>query len=80
MAVTAAAKKILEDALSLSSEERMELMAALSDSFEPAADDLSPEWKAEIQSRIREVERGEVTLVPWSEVQTKIRETLARHR
>ena len=34
--MTAAAKKILEQALALSDDQRMDLMAALSDSFEPA--------------------------------------------
>ena len=47
MTVTAAAKKILEDALALPDDQRMDLMAALSDSFEPATIDLSPEWKAQ---------------------------------
>lgn len=77
--VTAAAKKILEDALALTEGERMELMAALSDSFEPQPTDLSPEWKAEIESRIGQLERGEVEPVGWEQVEARIRATLARH-
>ena len=76
--MTAAAKKILEDALALPDDERMELMAALSDSFEPQPTDLSPEWKSEIEDRIGQVERGEVEPVEWEQVETKIRATLAR--
>lgn len=77
--VTAAAKKILEDALALTDDERLELMAALSDSFEPQPTELSPEWKAEIEDRIGQLERGEVEPVEWEEVEATIRATLARH-
>ena len=76
--VTAAAKKILDEALSLSDDERMELMAALSDSFEPPATQLSPEWRAEIADRIGQIERGEVEPVAWEQVEARIRATLAR--
>lgn len=78
ISVTAAAKKILEDALALTDDERMELMAALSDSFEPEPTQLSPEWKAEIEGRIGQLERGEVEPVEWEQVEAKIRATLAR--
>ena len=77
--VTAAGKKILEDALALSEEERRELMAALSDSFEPQPTELSPEWRAEIEDRIGQLERGEVEPVEWEQVQARIRAALARH-
>ena len=76
--VTAAAKKILEDALALTDDERMELMSALSDSFEPKPTELSPEWKAEIEDRIGQLERGDVEPVEWDQVEAKIRATLAR--
>lgn len=76
--VTAAAKKILEDALALTDGERMELMAALSDSFEPKPAELSPEWKVEIEDRIGQLERGDVEPVEWEQVEAKIRATFAR--
>lgn len=79
VSVTAAAKKILEDALALTDDERLELMAALSDSFEPQPTELSPEWKAEIEDRIGQLERGEVEPVAWEQVEATIRATLARH-
>jgi putative addiction module component (TIGR02574 family) len=56
----------------------MELMTALSDSFEPQPTDLSPEWKVELEDRIGQLERGEVAPVAWDEVEAKIRATLAR--
>ena len=76
--MTSAARRILDEALSLSADERMELMAALSDSFEPRATELSPAWKAEIEDRIGQLERGEVEPVGWEQVEAKIRATLGR--
>ena len=78
--MTTAAKKILEDALSLPEAERMDLMVALSESFEPATTKLSPEWTAQIQDRIGQIERGEVEPVAWEQVEAKIRETLTQRR
>jgi len=55
--VTSAAKKVLQEALALSQQEREELVGALSNSLDPVQ--LSPEWNAEIGARIRKIERGE---------------------
>jgi len=76
--VTSTAKKILDEALALPDDERAALMEALSDSFDPEPAQLSPEWKAEVQSRIAQVERGEVETVPWEQVEARIRQTLDR--
>ncbi len=76
--MTSATKKILEEALALPEEERAALVSALNESLETPADDLSPEWKAEIARRIEAVERGESRLIPWDEVEARIRETLRR--
>ena len=45
-------------------------MAAQSD--EETDDDAEALWEAEIQRRVREVETGQVTLVPWDEVRASI--------
>ena len=74
--MTSATKKILEEALALPEEERAALVSALNESLEAPADDLSPEWKAEIARRIEAVERGESRLVPADEVEARIRATL----
>jgi putative addiction module component (TIGR02574 family) len=76
--VSAAANRVLQDALSLSAEERMELVSALSDSLEPPTIELTPEWRAEIEDRIAQIERGEVEPVSWEAVDARIRATLAR--
>lgn len=78
--MTEAANKILQEALRLPTNERMDLMAALSDSLDAPEAELSPEWKAEVENRIAQVERGEVELVPWEQVEATIRKTLDRHR
>lgn len=74
--MTATAKRLLEDALSLSVDERAELVEALSDSLELAPEDLGPEWTEEIASRIDQIVSGEVKPVRWDEVEARIRERL----
>ncbi|HET6415366.1 MAG TPA: addiction module protein [Polyangiales bacterium] len=74
--MTSATKKILEDALALSEEQRATLVAALNESLETAEDELTPQWKAEIARRIEAVERGESRLIPGDEVEARIRKTL----
>jgi putative addiction module component (TIGR02574 family) len=74
--VTSATRKILEDALALSEEQRATLVAALNESLETTEDDLTPEWKAEIARRIEAVERGDSRLIPGDEVEARIRKTL----
>ena len=76
--MTSAAKKILDDALSLPEDDRAALVDALNESLEAPEEDLSPEWKAEIARRIEAVERGESRLIPGDEVEARIRETLSR--
>jgi len=74
----AEARKILEQALALPEKEREELVAALSDSLSPEPVSLSPEWNAEIESRIAAVERGESKLIPGDEVEARILRSLSR--
>lgn len=78
--VTSSAKKVLSDALSLSSEEQQELLAALSDRIDPMSTELSTEWTQELESRLTALERGEVQPVGWDQVQAKIESTLASLR
>ena len=70
------AQTILEQALALPQNEREELVATLSDSLTP--DSLSPEWNAEVKSRIEEIRSGEVEPVPWSEVKADLNRALGR--
>lgn len=72
------ARDILKQALALPSEERAALVEALGESLEPADDRLSPEWKAEIASRIAAVERGVSKLIPGDEVEAGILRSLSQ--
>jgi putative addiction module component (TIGR02574 family) len=75
--MTPQAKKLYEEALALPEQERLALMQALSDSFDPAAVRLSAD-REEIGIRIAQIESGEVQLVEWTDVEAKIRATLGR--
>lgn len=75
--VTSAAKKILEEALTLPEDERAALADALVASL-GSQDDLGPEWTAEIARRIDAVERGESHLIAADEVEARIRRALAK--
>lgn len=70
--MTSAAKKILEEALALSEQEREGLVSALSSSLEPV--ELTPEWSAEIRRRIQKIERGEAELLDAEEHLAELRQ------
>lgn len=76
--MTSAVKRILDEALDLPDDERAALTEALSDSLHPEPVELSPEWKAEIEGRIAQLERGEARSVAWEEVEATVRRTLRR--
>ena len=66
---------LLADALSLSEEERGELVARLLESLEPITeDDVEAAWDTEIRQRLDELDQGTVRAVPWAEAQRMIRE------
>jgi len=74
--VTDAAEKILEHALSLPEDERRHLVKALNHSLDTNEIELSPAWKTEIGRRIADIESGAVKLVPWDEVEARIKGVL----
>lgn len=76
--MSSAARDLLEEAKKLPHDERQELAEALMETLESEPTTLSPEWTAEVSSRIAQLERGEVKAVPWSEVEATIRRTLRR--
>lgn len=66
--MTKSAENILEQAMALEPDDRMELVDKLSESLEISTDpQYIAEWEAEIARRIEQVERGEVTPIPWRE-------------
>lgn len=71
--------KLLQQALTLTKEERAALVEALADSLVEDEDDpIGPEWKDEIARRIEAVERGDAHAIPGDEVEARIREALGR--
>jgi putative addiction module component (TIGR02574 family) len=70
-----ATEELLNAALALSEEDRLELIDALAASLQP--DDRPPfeeSWREVIQRRSFELRNGKVTAVPWSEVKRQAQE------
>jgi putative addiction module component (TIGR02574 family) len=64
---------ILKQALRLPPEARAALAGSLLDSLDEALDlDAESAWEAEIASRVREIDEGKVTLIPWAEARARI--------
>lgn len=62
----------------LGSEERAQLASFLLETLEPTeSSDVSQAWEAEIQTRWAEIERGDVKLIPATEVFADIRRKLS---
>lgn len=73
-----AARKLLEQALMLSEEERGALVAVLQDSIGKtySQEEVDAAWAVEIERRIADVESGRVRLIPHEDV---VREMKARY-
>jgi putative addiction module component (TIGR02574 family) len=73
--MSAATEQLLEAALALPDEDRLEFVEALAASLRP--EDRPPfdeSWLKVIQRRSTELRTGAVTPIPWSEVKRKARE------
>lgn len=65
--------KLLEEALKLTPEARAALAASLLESLDEQVDEgVEAAWAEEIAKRIRELDSGAVTPVPWSEARRMI--------
>ncbi len=70
-----AAEEVLEAALALPEDERVEVVARLQESVSGSVESvLSPEWKQEIARRIQELEEGTVESIPAEEVDRQMLE------
>ena len=77
--MTSAAKKILEDALSLPEEDRRRLGEALLDSIpRESSEEVEGAWRDEVVRRIEEVRQGKAQPEAWSKVKKHIRDALDR--
>ena len=72
---------ILQEALLLSEEERVELAESIHDSLlSPEERAIKAEWDAEIARRIAEVEAGTAILIPAEEVMKDARASVRKAR
>jgi putative addiction module component (TIGR02574 family) len=71
--MTQPAHELLAEALRLPSSDRGELAARLIESLDPTTDeDIEAAWSAEIQTRLDELQTGQVQPIPWSEARRRI--------
>jgi putative addiction module component (TIGR02574 family) len=68
------AEKLLQEALSLSEDTRVDLAKAFLESVEhePADEGADAAWSAEAKRRLEEVRSGAVKPVPWEEAEGQI--------
>jgi putative addiction module component (TIGR02574 family) len=77
--MTTIAKQLLEQAMALDEDDRVELIGRLSDSLEPSADpDYIEAWGAEIKSRLDDIDSGRAKMIPADEVIRKLRAEVNR--
>jgi putative addiction module component (TIGR02574 family) len=68
------ANKIVEEALSLPSDERASLVEKLISSLNlPIQEEINQLWADEAERRVSQIEKGETELIPGNEVFAKIR-------
>jgi putative addiction module component (TIGR02574 family) len=68
------ADRVFEEALSLPSDERMNLVEKLLTSLNlPIQPEIDRLWAEEAERRVSQIERGDVELIPGDEVFAKIR-------
>lgn len=72
------ARKVLEEALALTPEQRLDLAAELLASVDGEPPETwEAAWRAELDDRMKEVETGAVRPVPWAEARARLRARLA---
>jgi putative addiction module component (TIGR02574 family) len=70
------AENLLDSALNLPASERAQLAASLLQSLDSTDSELDAAWAAEIERRVREIDEGQVTLIPWEQVVQSMHERL----
>ena len=69
--------ELKEKASQLSEAERAELALSLIESLDgPPDSDVEDAWRAEVERRVGQIERGEVQLIPGDEVFARLRRRL----
>ena len=72
-AMTERSIELLQQALSLSEEERADIAASLLNSLETASDpDAEALWQEEISRRATDLDSGQSRTIPWRKVQSQV--------
>jgi putative addiction module component (TIGR02574 family) len=73
-AVIQSPQELLERAMELTSSDRGRLAAMLIESLETHCedDDTTEAWSEEVQRRLRDIDDGKISLVPWAEVRRRM--------
>jgi putative addiction module component (TIGR02574 family) len=65
--------ELFKEASALDEHERATLAGLLLESIEQEPDpEIEEAWKVEIERRIKEIDSGAATLIPWEEVKAKL--------
>ena len=65
--------EILKEALKLPPEARAALAGTLLDSLDETVDrDAELAWEAEVVMRLKEIDEGKVSMIPWAEARARI--------
>ena len=72
-------EQVKDGALQLPLEDRSRLASRLLESLDDD-DDVSPEWKDEIDRRLQEIDDGAAKMIPHAEVMANVRAGLAKNR
>jgi len=71
------AEQILQSALSLNPDDRVEIAECLILSLdEDRAAEIEAAWAAEIRRRLESIDKGDAQLIPWIDVSRSMRERL----
>lgn len=74
------AAKLLEQVLALPEADRLAIADHIGESLGDLADDLDPEFAAELDRRLEMVANGTAESVPWEEARDQMQAELARRR
>jgi putative addiction module component (TIGR02574 family) len=79
--MTRPAKDIVNAAIRLPENDRLEIVEELLASLEPQSDDdVDAAWAAEVERRSDEIKQGIVRPIPWAEVKSQARERIRSSR
>ena len=74
-------KELYEEASTLDEKQRANLAGLLLESLDSERDpDVEQAWAGEIQTRIAQIDKGEVDLIPWEDVKREMYERIGIQR